>query len=56
MIINEKPNNMLAEVTISARALADKCKDGSISTTWVRELEIGMAGSISTTWVRRLWI
>lgn len=36
MIVNEKPNRMLAEVTISARALADKCRDGSISTSWVR--------------------
>lgn len=36
MIINEKPNRMLAEVTISARALADKCRDGNISSTWVR--------------------
>eukprot|EP00105_Crassostrea_gigas_P017579 XP_011435407.1 PREDICTED: protein kinase C delta type [Crassostrea gigas] len=36
MIVNEKPNRMLAEVTISARALADKCRDGNISSTWVR--------------------
>lgn len=35
MIVNEKPNRMLADVTISARALADKCRDGNISTTWL---------------------
>lgn len=48
MIINEKPNRMLAEVTISARALADKCRDGNISSTWVRPLGHCNTASIGT--------
>ncbi|KAK3102892.1 hypothetical protein FSP39_014744 [Pinctada imbricata] len=35
MVVMEKPNRLLADVTIGAKALADKCKDNSISTTWL---------------------
>jgi hypothetical protein len=33
----EKPNRFLAEITISAKALAGKCTDGNIATVWVRQ-------------------
>ncbi|KAH3820560.1 hypothetical protein DPMN_122304 [Dreissena polymorpha] len=36
MIAMERPNRFLAEATVSAKALAEKCSDSSIVTAWVR--------------------
>lgn len=36
MVAMERPNRFLADVTVSAKALADKCTDSNIATLWVR--------------------
>ena len=38
MVAMERPNRFLAEVTVSAKALADKCTNSNIATVWVRKL------------------
>ena len=35
LVVMEKPNRFLAEITISAKALAGKCTDGNIATVWL---------------------
>ena len=37
MVAMERPNRFLADVTVSAKALADKCTDSNIATVWVRD-------------------
>ena len=35
LVVMEKPNRFLAEITIPAKALAGKCTDGNIATVWL---------------------
>lgn len=35
MVAMERPNRFLADVTVSAKALADKCSESNISTVWL---------------------
>lgn len=35
MVAMERPNRFLADVTVSAKALADKCTDSNIVTIWL---------------------
>lgn len=37
LVVMEKPNRFLAEITLSAKVLAEKCTDGNIATAWVRK-------------------
>ena len=40
MVAMERPNRFLADVTVSAKALADKCTDSNIATVWVRDSSV----------------
>ncbi|XP_060072755.1 protein kinase C delta type-like isoform X1 [Ylistrum balloti] len=35
MIVMERPNRLLAEVTVPSQTLAEKCNDGNIATVWL---------------------
>lgn len=51
LVVMEKPNKFLAEITISARALAEKCTDGNIATAWVNINDC----LICINWFSQLW-
>ena len=35
LIVKQRPDTFMSEVTVSAQSLADKCKDGELSSVWV---------------------
>lgn len=37
MVLMERPNTSLADVSIGAKILADKCADGNATRTWVKK-------------------
>ncbi|CAG2249689.1 unnamed protein product [Mytilus edulis] len=47
LVVMEKPNRFLAEITLSAKVLAEKCTDGNIATAW-DTFKVKNAGSWSS--------
>ena len=49
MIVMQRPNQLVADISISAQDLADKCKDGGVASIWVSDVEIWSQGHVMMT-------
>lgn len=56
MTVMDRPDKMLAESTIPARVLADKCSDGNIATVWVSGTTFNYRARFSLNYARILKI
>lgn len=49
MIVMERPNKFIADISIGARVLAEKCQNGGVATVWVSIVDLHLCSLIHCT-------